>query len=111
MGLTFAFEPNGSQGDFDFTVNGVSLGAVNIIQNQVSWFSGLQPECVKFSIKDENRLDEILSALISFKDENNYDDVIIGNYRGHVGTFFSEEVWNRHGFELADNPGYYRMKK
>ena len=40
-----------------------------------------------------------------------YEDVIIRNCVGDIGTFFTEEEWNNIGYELAEGGSYYRTKK
>lgn len=112
MGLDIKFLDADSCGNHVITANGVEIGNVSITCNQVLWSAGIQPsEKLKFSIKDEERLRKILQALIKYKDDNGYEDVIIRNCKGDIGTYYSNDVWDKLGFELAETSVYYRMKK
>lgn len=112
MGLNIAILDADVSGNHTITANGVELGEVSIICNQVLWSAGIQPsEKLKFSIKDEKRLRKILQALIKYKDDNGYEDVTVRNCTGDIGTFYSKDVWDKLGFELAETSVYYRMKK
>lgn len=96
----------------ELTANGVCIGVVSDIFHQLLWSVGVQSASqVKFSIRDTERLSKILDALVEYKNANGYEDVIIRNCTGDVGTFFSREEWDKIGYELSETGDYYRTKR
>ena len=111
MGLNIEVSDANSDGNRTITANGVKLGTISILWNNMLWsIETLSVEQLKFSIKNEERLGKILQALIKFKNENGYKDVWIRNCIGDIGTFYPEKTWNKLGFELAENSACYEMK-
>jgi len=96
----------------ELTANGVSLGTVGNLHNMLLWSVGSQSETqVRFSIKDTERLSKILRALEEYKNKNGYEDVIIRNCPGDIGTFFTKEEWKELGYEIALGGTYYETIK
>lgn len=94
------------------TANGVNIGEISVINNQLLWHTGVQTSYqVKFSLKDTERLRKILDKLIEYQKQNGYEDLLIRNCRGDIGTFFSKEDWDALGFELSEVGTYYRRKE
>ena len=111
MGLNIELSDIDSNGNRKIKANGVELGTISILWNNMLWsIEALPAEQLKFSIKNEERLSKILQALIKFKDENGYEDLWIRNCIGDIGTFYPEQTWNKLGFELAENSACYEMK-
>ena len=112
MALSIVVADSVGNNTWNLTANGVNIGVVSDTMHQLLWSVGIQPSSqVKFSIRDAERLAKILDALVDYKNQNGYEDVIIKNCVGDIGTFFTEEEWNNVGYELAEGGSYYRTKK
>ena len=97
---------------WNLTANGVNIGVVSDWMHHLLWSVGTQSATqVKNSIGDTEHLAEILNALVDYKAQNGYEDFIIRNCAGDIGTFFTEEDWKNMGYELAEGGTYYRTKK
>lgn len=112
MALSIVVADSVGNNTWNLTANGVNIGVVSDTMHQLQWSVGIQPPPqVKFSIRDTERLAKILDALVDYKNQNGYEDVIIKNRGGDIGTFFTEEEWNNVGYELVEDGSYYRTKK
>lgn len=105
--------------------NGVFVGVLlSAGADSLSWYAGINPRIVKYSLSDVEKFDFVLKSIIEFyknekkedlyvgnPENNRYRNLIIGISNDNIGSWFDESFWNERGFVLGENPVYYVLKE
>ena len=89
---------------------GVFVGVLLKRGNEsLSWYAGAEPSIVRYSLSDENKFAQVINAIKDYYHDNGYNELIIGNVNGDIGTWHDAVFWKKYGFTTDDWPTFYRL--